>query len=188
MRDNRTRAFWMTWLFYALAGPLVGLLCLLLISFVIEAWGPIADRLSALVPHTQNPACDPSNARHIDLRCFQRFEPRQFRFPLGFDSGMLSLFVFGAYVVGFIPASLAGLVIAVGRLRDDRVGFFYAFLVGAVIGFLTGSLALFYPQNAIALFFICLIATIVCWFITARWWRKAALAEANSAGQAKLAK
>jgi hypothetical protein len=52
MRDKRTRAMWMTLLVCALVGPLVGLLSFTVISFFIEAWGPI-DRFEALIPHAQ---------------------------------------------------------------------------------------------------------------------------------------
>jgi hypothetical protein len=48
MRNKR--AFWMTLLVYAFAGPLVGLLSIVVIGFVFEVWGPIIDRLEALIP------------------------------------------------------------------------------------------------------------------------------------------
>ena len=51
MRNKR--AFWITLLVYAFAGPLVGLLALIVISSLIEAWGPIIDRIEALIPHAQ---------------------------------------------------------------------------------------------------------------------------------------
>ena len=41
-------------LVYAFAGPLVGLLSVTVIGFVVEAWGPIIDRLEALIPHAQS--------------------------------------------------------------------------------------------------------------------------------------
>jgi hypothetical protein len=172
MCDKRWRAFWKTLLFYAFVGPLVGLLSLLVISFAVEAWGPIVDRLAALMPHAPDPACVAPHGRQFDLRCYQRNDPRPFTVPGWSDVEMLPLFVFGAYFIGFIPASLAGLCIAAGRLHGGGAGFIYALAVGTVIGFALGSMAMFYPQNAVALFLICLISTIVCWFITRRWWRK----------------
>jgi len=181
MRNKRTRAFWMTFLVYALAGPLVGLLCLLVISALIEAWGPITDRLGALISHLHSSPCASPYSEHFDLRCFQQPpDPRQFKYPW-LDLQRLSLGVFGAYVIGFIPASLAGLVICVGRLGDGGVGFSYAVVVGTLIGLMTGGVAMYKLENAILLFLICLIATIVCWFITRRWWRKAEVADTNSA-------
>jgi hypothetical protein len=36
---NENRAFWMTLLFYTVAGPLVGLFCLVVMSFFVAAWG-----------------------------------------------------------------------------------------------------------------------------------------------------
>ena len=154
MRNKRMRATWMTLLLFALAGPLVGLLSLAVISFLIEAWGPITDRLGAPISHGQNSSCDSPYSGHFDLRCFQRFEPRQFRYHPWLDLQTLSLDVFGAYVIGVIPALLAGLLICAGRLRDGGVGFSYAVLVGTLIGLMTGVMAMYNPENAILLFFI----------------------------------
>jgi hypothetical protein len=39
MRNKRMQAFWMTLLMYAFAGPLVGLLSVVVIGFVVQAWG-----------------------------------------------------------------------------------------------------------------------------------------------------
>ena len=76
MRNKR--AFWITLLVYAFAGPLVGLLALIVISSLIEAWGPIIDRPEALIPHAQRLLCDPYSG-HLDLGCYQRSpDPRRF--------------------------------------------------------------------------------------------------------------
>jgi hypothetical protein len=179
MRNKR--AFWMTLLVYAFAGPLVGLLSLTVIGFFIEAWGPIIDRLKALIPHAQSLSCDPY-AGPLDLRCFRRPpDLRQFSYhPWLLQKPSLS--VFGAYVIGFIPALLAGFLICAGRLRDGGAGFRYAVMVGTVVGLVTGVMAIKSPEATIGLFFVCLIATLVCWFVTERWWRTAATADTNSAG------
>jgi hypothetical protein len=76
MRNERMRAFWITLLFYVLAGPLVGLLCLMAIGFLVEVWGLITHRLL--------------------------FAPGQFRF-VTLDWQTLSLYLFGAYAVGLFP-------------------------------------------------------------------------------------
>jgi hypothetical protein len=179
MRNKRMQAFWMTLLVYALAGPLVGLLCLLVISTLIEAWGPITDRVGALVHHLYSAPCASPYSPQFDLRCFQQPpDVRQFNYPM-LDLQTLSLGVFGAYVIGFLPASLSGFFICVGRLSG--VGFGYAVVVGTLIGLVTGGTAMFIPENAILLFLICLIATIVCWLITRRWWRDAEIADTNLA-------
>jgi hypothetical protein len=171
MRNKR--AFWMTLLVYAFAGPLVGLLALIVISSLIEAWGPIIDRFEALMPHAQSLSCDPYSGP-LDLGCYQRPpDPRHFSYPR-LDLKTLSLGVFGAYAIGFIPALLAGFLICLGRLSG--VGFSFAVAVGTLIGVMTGVWAMHRPENAILLFFICLIATIVCWLATGRWWRKAEIA------------
>jgi hypothetical protein len=187
MRNKRTRAFWMTLLVYGFAGPLVGLLSVTVIGYVVEAWGVIIDRLEALIPHAQSLSCDPYSG-HIDLRCFQRPpDPRQFNYhPWLLENPSLS--VFGAYAIGFIPALAAGLVICEGRLRDGGAGFSYAVVVGTVVGLVIGVMAKKELGAAIGLFFVCLIATLVCWLVTERWWRKAeiaALTEADRVGQGR---
>jgi uncharacterized membrane protein YfcA len=93
------------------------------------------------------------------------------------------LSVSSAYIIGFIPALLAGFLICLGRLSD--VGFSFAVVVGTLIGVMTGVWAMRIPENAILLFFLCLIATLVCWLVTERWWSKAeitALTEADRVG------
>jgi hypothetical protein len=178
MRNKR--AIWMTLLVYAFAGPLVGLLSVTVIGFVVEAWGPIIDRLEALIPQAQSLSCDPY-AGPLDVRCFQQPpDLRQFNYPWLLQEPSLS--VFFAYVIGFIPALLAGFLICAGRLRDGGAGFSYAVLVGTLVGLVTGVMAIKNPAAAIGLFFVCLIATLVCWLVTGRWWRKAATADTNSAG------
>ena len=182
MRGKSGRAFWKTLLFFALAGPLVGLLCLIVISFVIEAWGPVTDRLAALIPHAPDPACLSRDPRHVDLRCFQRNDPRPLPYPHGpisvngSDLGLLALVLFGTYYIGFVPATVAGLLICAGRFHGFGAGFIFAFGVGALVGFVLGAMALFKLENAIALFLVCLVSTIVCWFITRRWWHAAGAA------------
>ena len=80
MRNKR--AFWMTLLVYAFAGPLVGLLSVVVIGLVVQAWGPIIDRLEALIPHAQTSSCGPYS-EHFDLRCFQLPpDPRRFQLSL----------------------------------------------------------------------------------------------------------
>ncbi len=138
MRNKR--AFWMTLLVYAFAGPPVGLLSLVVISFVDAAWGPIIDRLEALIPHAQSLSCDPYSGP-LDVRCFQLPpDPRQFSNPWRLREA--SLYVYSAYVIGLIPALLAGSFICAGRLRDGGAGFSYAVLVGTLVGLGTGVMAI----------------------------------------------
>jgi hypothetical protein len=171
MRNKRMQAFWMTLLVYAFAGPLLGLLSVTVIGFLVEAWGVIIDRLEALIPRTPSLSCDPYSG-HIDLRCFQRPpDLRQFNYhPWLLQNPSLS--IFGAYAIGFIPALAAGFVICAGRLRDGGAGFSYAVVVGTVVGLVVGVMAIKELGAAIGLFFVCLIATLVCWLVTERWWRK----------------
>jgi hypothetical protein len=178
MRNKR--AFWMTLLVYAFAGPLVGLLSVTVIGFLVEAWGPIIDRLEALIPHAQSLSCNPYSG-HLDVGCFQRpRDPRQFSYhPWLLKNPSLS--VSFAYIIGFIPALLAGYAICSGRLRDGGAGFSYAVVVGTVVGLVMAVMAMKELGAAISAFFVCLIATLVCWLFTERWWRKAEIADTNSA-------
>jgi hypothetical protein len=175
MRDPRVPAFWKTWLFFALAGPLIGLLCFVVISLVVDAWGPMIDRLDALMPHAQDPSCRDPHSDTFGLHCFQQPPGlRQFG-TLGGDTQwqLLPWLVVGAYAVGFIPALVSGLLIGGLGLFNGRVRFASAILIGALAGLVTGAVAWFIPENAVLLFLICLISTVVCWRVTQRWWRAA---------------
>ena len=103
MRNRRMRAVWMTLLFYALAGPLVGLLFIMVIGFLVAAGGPVTDQLVLLFRYAQSLWCVSQSAGNFDPRCFQRFEPRHFSFFL-FGSPTLYVVVGAAFIVGFFPA------------------------------------------------------------------------------------
>jgi len=179
MHNKRDRTLWMTLLFYALVGPLVGLLCAMVISFLVEAWGPMTDRLAALIPHAPDPSCDPRYTGHFYLRCYQVSAPRQLRYDFSkLDFSRLSAVVVVAYVIGVIPASLSGFFVGAIGMRDGRVTWRHAVAIGTLVGLVTAlsveiSSPIFRPQNAILLFSICLTATIICWLLTGRWWRRA---------------
>ena len=174
MPNRPMRAVWMTLLVYALAGPLVGLLAVLVIDFLTVPWEAATDRLRALLSEAQNPACASLPSGHFDSLCFQRFEPRQIGFP---PLGRVPVYIFGAYIIGIMPALLAGAFICARGLRDGVVSFGYAAMVGTLVGLVMGgAMAMYKPENA-SLFFICLIATIVCWRITERFWRRADIVE-----------
>jgi hypothetical protein len=185
MRDKRGQAFWMTAVFYVLAGPLVGLLSFIAISFLTDAWDVATNRLAILIADAQMASCASPYSEHFDLRCFQRGpDPRQFL------SGtvqwqFLPWLIFGAYVVGCIPAFVSGLFIGGRRFLRGRVGFGHASLVGALVGLMTGLVVIAKPDNAILLFFICLISTVVCWLVTERWWRATDIADTDAAERAR---
>ena len=174
MRDRRGRAFWKTVLFYALAGPLIGLLCFNVVFFVVDAWGVAANRYAIYLFDLKTAACPSPYSEHFDLGCFQRGpDPRHLDFAWPWDWQWLHLLtvLFGTYVVGFTPAVLAGFTISAAGLRDGWRGFGRAVAVGTLIGLLTGAVMLYRLENAILFFFICLGATIVCWLVARRWWR-----------------
>jgi hypothetical protein len=178
--EGRMHAYWVTLLVYVLAGPIVGLLSMVFIAFLGAAWGVLTDQLAVLMPHAQSSSCAYSG--YIDLRCFQRGpELRHFVFP-SLNFLRIPLYVLFAYVIGLIPALMAAALICWRGLRHGTVSFGYAIMVGTLIGLMMGGvLGISKPGNA-WFFPICLIATIVCWLITRRWWRRAEIADTNSAG------
>jgi hypothetical protein len=188
MQTKRDRALWTTLLFYALVGPLVGLLCLMAISFAVEAWGPMTDRLAALIPHAQSASCDRRYTGHFELRCYQRFEPRQIRYFSEFNFSKLSAVVIVAYIIGFIPAAVAGYFIGAIGMRYGGVRLSHAALIGTMMGLMTAvtfaiiSAPMFRPEDAVVLFLICVSATIVCWLVAGRWWRGTEIADTKPTG------
>ena len=168
------RAFWKTLLVYALAGPLVGLLALLLMSALVTEWGLITHAIDILVSRAQRPPCVPYHDGIYDLRCFQREAPLRLWPEIDAPSPrIMSMFVMVAYVIGFVPALLAGFLVCTIRLADNRFGWKQAMVAGTLIGLATAavSLALRTPQMGLLLFFLCLIATVLCWRLTDRWWQ-----------------
>lgn len=162
-------------LFYALAGPLIGLLALLFMSALAAEWESITHAVGVLITRAQRPPCVPQHDGIFDLRCFQREEPLHLWYPEfgGLTSQTLSLFLTGAYVIGFVPALLAGFLVCTIRLADNKFGWRQAVVVGTLIGLATGAVSLKSPQMAILLFFLCLLSTVVCWRFTDRWWQGA---------------
>jgi hypothetical protein len=173
------RAFWKTLLLYALVGPIVGLLSLVSVAVLIAAWGPIAHWLETLVSHAQSVSCEHQTPLHLDLRCFQRAEPFQFNLHIDAHSlQRLGLLVFGAYVIGFIPAAFTGLFVAQAMLsRGNAFRFWHVLALGCLMGVIFSALvgvghlhdAHFFLGFTL-LSYVCTIATVVCWLIARRWW------------------
>ena len=173
-RGRGVRAFWKTLLLFAVAGPLVGLAALLLTSAVITEWELITHAIGILVSRAQRPPCVPYHDGIYDLRCFQQEAPLRLWPEIGTpDLRILSIFVMVAYVIGFVPALLAGFLVCTVRLSDNRFGWKQAMVVGTLIGLAAAavSLALRSAQMGLLLFFLCLLATIVCWRLSDRWWQ-----------------
>jgi len=181
---NQVRAFWKTLLLYALVGPLIGLFALLVVSAVVAEWESITHAVGVLTARAHRPPCEPPHDGIFDLRCFQREEPLHlWPTEIGAPSlKILSLYVFGAYAIGFIPAALAGFLVGGIRLSDNKFGLRQAVLVGTLIGLTTGAVAVAQGSPGMAmralgvaalLLFLCLFSTVVCWRLTDRWWRGA---------------
>jgi hypothetical protein len=142
------------------------------------------DRLDAFMLHAQDPSCGGPYSGHFELRCFQRPpDIRQFSYPVGPSPWENLPFLFvGAYVIGFIPAFVSGLLIGLFGFLKGRVRFAYAIVVGGLVGLVTGLAAIYKLENAVGLFSVCLISTVVCWLVTERWRRPPDIADSNSAG------
>jgi hypothetical protein len=176
---QRVRAFVKTLLLYALVGPLVGLLSLVPIAVLVVAWDTIADWL-AFMSRAQSPPCDPPHDGIFDLRCYQQVAP--FHFNLHIDAPSLqtlSLYVFTAYVIGFVPAVFAGLLIAQAMLlTGNAFRFWHALALGCLVGviFSASVTANHYLHDAhffqgfALLVYVCAIATGFCWLPASRWW------------------
>ena len=161
-------------LFYALAGPLIGLLALLVISALAAEWESITHAASILISRAQRPPCEPPHDGIFDFRCYQREAPLRLWYPefSGVTLQTLSLFLIGAYAFGFVPALLAGFLVCTIRLADNKFGLRQAVVVGTLTGLAAGGVSLQSAKMAVLFFFLCLFATVVCWRLTDRWWQQ----------------
>lgn len=174
------RAFVKTLLLYALVGPLVGLVSLLPIAVLVAGWDLMADWLRVLISRAQSPSCDPPHDGIFDLRCFQQVAP--FHFNPHFDVPSLqtlSLYVFGAYVMGFVPAVFAGFLVAQAMLLvGNAFRFWHALALGCFVGVIFSAMVganhylhdAHFFQGCALLVYLCAIATSICWLPVSRWW------------------
>jgi hypothetical protein len=105
-----------------------------------------------------------------------------------FNFGKLSAVVIVAYIIGFIPAAVAGYFIGAIGMRYGGVRLSHAALIGTMVGLMTAiafaiiSAPTFRPENAVVLFLICVSATIVCWLVAGRWWHGTEIADTELTG------
>jgi len=151
------RAFFKTLLLFALAGPLVGLLSLVPLAVLIAAW----DAVSRVETFQFHP--------HFDAQSLQR----------------LKLFVAGVYVIGFIPASFAGLLVAQARLlAGNALRLWHVLALGCLVGLIVCAMVganhylhdAHFFQGCALLVYVCAAATILCWLPARRWWPDSDLA------------
>jgi hypothetical protein len=173
------RAFVKTLLLCALVGPLVGLLSFVPIAVLVAAWDTMADWL-AFMSRAQSPPCDLPHDGIFDLRCYQHVAP--FHFNLHIDAPSLqtlSPYVFGAYVIGFVPAVFAGLLVAQAMsLVGNAFRFWHALALGCFVGVLFSAMVganhylhdAHFFQGCALLVYLCAIATGFCWLPARRWW------------------
>jgi hypothetical protein len=174
------QAFVKTLLLYALVGPLVGLLSLAPIGVVVTAWDVISHWLASIDWQALSISCENQTPSHLDPRCFeQRTEP--FHLDLNFHISWqgISFVVVSAYVIGFLPASFAGVLVAQGRLlAGNAFRVWHVLVLGCVVGVIFTSIvgadqylhdARFF-QGCALLVYVCVVATVLCWLVARRWW------------------
>jgi hypothetical protein len=172
------RAFVKTLLLYALVGPLVGLLSFVPIAVLVAAWDTTAE-WRAFMSRAQSPPCDPPHDGIFDFRCYQLVAPFHSNLHIAAPSlQTLSQYVFAAYVIGFVPAVFAGLLVAQAMLlAGNAFRFWHALALGCLVGviFSASVTANHYLHDAhffqgfALLVYVCATATIFCWLPARRW-------------------
>jgi hypothetical protein len=176
-------AFTGTLLFYAFVGPLAGVAALDLLGCVLDLCHIVWSNIAFYWLHTLQ--CPDGTGGEC------RFLTPTAALPSG--SQILGL-LWSAYMLGFIPATLAGLLVARGmRAREDFkfrhallfgciVGILFAALLGAFYLFVGGSAMLaFACASSIVSVYACVFATGVCWFPIRSWWPRKHLLNSGQA-------
>ena len=158
-------AFVGTLIFYTLVGPLAGAASLLLLDYGFQLYHIAWSNIEFHWLHTLQ--CPPfSGGDCLFLKS---------KVVLPFDSKTL---VSGSYIIGFIPAAFAGLLVAIGMLVREDFKFRHTLAFGCIVGILFAAWvgadhflhdARFFLGSAF-LVYICVFATVVCWFPVRLWW------------------
>jgi hypothetical protein len=91
----------------------------------------------------------------------------------------LSQYFFGAYVMGFVPAVFAGLLVAQAMLLvGNAFRFWHALALGCFVGVFFSAMVganhylhdAHFFQGCALLVYLCAIATSICWLPVSRWW------------------
>lgn len=158
-------AFVGTLIFYAVAGPLAGALSFLLPGYCVQLYHIVSANIEFHWLHTLQ--CPPNSGGD----CFF-LKPNN---VLPFDARVL---VSGSYIIGLIPATFAGLLVALGMSVCEDFRFRHAFAIGCIVGTIFAALlgsnhylhdARFFLGIALSAY-ICIFATVVCWFPVRLWW------------------
>jgi hypothetical protein len=178
-------AFTGTLLFYAFVGPLAGLVALVLPGCVLDLCHIVWSNIEFYWLHT--------------LRCpdgtggdCQFLTPKAV-LPSG---SQILVLVRTMYFLGFIPATLAGLLVSRGICAREDFGFRHALRFGCIVGILLaallGAIYLFVGGSAmlaivcvssIVSVYVCVFATGVCWFPVRSWWPRMHLLSSGQAPQ-----
>ncbi len=152
-------------MFYALVGPLAGAAALLLPAFGIQLYHIVWSNIEFHWLHTLE--CPPTSGGDC------MFLKPKLDLPFG-----ISELVSGSYIIGLIPATVTGLLVAIGMLAREDFGFRHALTFGCIVGILFAAVlgagnylhdARFFLGIA-SLAYICVFATVVCWLPVRRWW------------------
>jgi hypothetical protein len=161
-----------TLLFYALVGPLAGLLAIDLLGCILGVCRIVSSNIEFYWLHTLR--CPDGTGGDCQFLTPKALLPSgsQILMQLRMD-----------YVSGFVPATLAGLLVARGMRAREDFGFRHALQLGCVIGMsyaaLGGAFLLFVGGStmlaivcvfSICTVYVCTFATVVCWFPVGSWW------------------
>jgi hypothetical protein len=171
-------AFTGTLLFYAFVGPLAGAVALLLPACGLQLYRILSSNIEFHWLHTLQ--CPPG----VGGDCV--FLETTAVLPSG--SQILGILL-SSYIIGFIPATLAGLLVAIGMLAREDFKFRHALAFGCVVGIVFAALlgADHYPHDtrfflgSTFLAYICVFATVVCWFPARSWWPRKRLLNSGQA-------
>jgi hypothetical protein len=170
-------AFAGTLIFYAFVGPLAGFVALLLPALGLQLYHIVWSNIEFHWLHTLQ--CPPNSGGD----CL--FLETKTVYPFRVLETVLS-----AYIIGFIPATLAGLLVAIGMLAREDFRFRHALAFGCIVGILFAAIlgadhylhdARFFLGCAL-LAYICVFATVACWFPVRRWWPRTRLLNSGQAG------
>jgi hypothetical protein len=169
-------AFAGTLIFYAFVGPLAGAVALLLPGYGLQLYHIAWSNIEFHWLHTLQ--CPPFSGGD----CL--FLKPKVILPLDWQ-----ILVSGSYIIGFIPAAFAGLLVAIGMLAREDFKFRHALAFGCIVGILFAAFvgadhflhdARFFLGSAF-LAYICVFATVVCWFPVRLWWPRKRLQNSDQA-------
>jgi hypothetical protein len=167
--DGIAFAFAGTLIFYVLAGPLAGVLAILLPGYGIQLYHIAWSNIELYWLHSLH--CPPmSGGDCLFLNEKMTFLPSNPKF--------LPTLVLASYAIGVVPAASAGVLVAIGMSVGSGLRFWHVLLFGVFVGIpfsaLLGAGHYLHDTRFLVglafLIYICVFATVVCWLPARLWW------------------